>query len=59
MKMNNIVIRKSSGWERDYGKYMVIDNMNLTAESVDSIPSMMRLLISKLKFIKNIERCCR
>lgn len=57
--MNNIVIRKSSGWEKEYGRYVVIDNNSLTMESADRLIDVVRLWLDKVKSYKNIERCCR
>lgn len=56
--MKETGIRRTSGWEKNYGRYVVFDNVNLTETSTGNLLSALKLWVNRLKS-KNIERCCR
>ena len=57
--MNGIVIRKSSGWEKDYGGYIIYDDRTMTVQSTNTLFDAIKLYMNKIKFYKSIEKCCR
>lgn len=57
--MNTIRIKRTSGWERDYGKYIIYDDRTMTVQSTNTLFDAIKLYMNKIKFYKSIEKCCR